>query len=154
MKVIENYLPESQIDDLINYHKNNFDSKIHEIHRKTEVIECTPNIRMFMDIAVNLNNLIKSINKNYMINYIKLVKWPCGEFQGKHLDFDYHPYTTIIYLNDDFEGGETIVGDETVTPKKNKLVGFNGNKIVHEVTKIKKGTRYTLACWYKNENAI
>lgn len=153
MEIIKNFLPERKINNLIDFHKNNFDlrNNISKKHRNTEVLMCSDNLENFKDIEIILNNFIKKINKNYVINYFQLVKWPSGEFQQEHFDFEYHPYTTIIYLNDDFEGGETVVGSKTITPEKNKLIGFEGNKIVHKVNKINKGSRYTLPCWYKYE---
>ena len=36
-----------------------------------------------------------------------------------------------------------------IIPEKNKLIGFEGNKIIHKVNEIKKGSRYTLPCWYR-----
>ena len=150
MNIKENFLPKKFLNELINYHKNNFDIKnnLCQIHENKEVIMCE---KGFKKIEKFLNNFIKKINKNYVINYFEIVKWPCGESQEEHFDFEYHPYTTILYLNDDFEGGETVVGNKCIIPKKNKLVGFEGNKIIHKVNKIKKGTRYTLPCWYKYE---
>jgi len=154
MKVVKNFLPEKILNDLINYHKNNFDlnNNLSKKHRNTEVIMCEKDSGNFKEIETILNNFIKKINKNYVINYFEIVKWPCGEFQKEHFDFEYHPYTTILYLNDNFEGGETVVGHKHIIPEKNKLVGFEGNKIIHKVNEIKKGTRYTLPCWYRYES--
>jgi hypothetical protein len=153
MKVIENFLSEETISYLIDYHKDNFDlnNNLSKKHRNTEVIMCEKDSGNFKEIETILNNFIKKINKNYVINYFEIVKWPCGESQKEHFDFEYHPYTTILYLNDDFEGGETVVGHKYIIPEKNKLVGFEGNKIIHKVNEIKKGSRYTLPCWYRYE---
>ena len=41
---------------------------------------------------------------------------------------------------------------KTISPKKCKLIGFEGNKITHKVNYITKGTRYTIPCWYKYES--
>lgn len=152
MKVIKNFLSKKTINYLINYHNDNFSigNNVSKKHRNTEVIMCYNDLESFKEIQIILNNFIKGINKNYIINYFEIVKWPCGEFQSEHLDFDFHPYTTILYLNDDYEGGETVVGDRSIKPKKNKLIGFEGNKIIHQVKKITKGTRYTLPCWYRS----
>ena len=153
MKVVKNFLSEDKINYLIDYHKNNFniENNISKKHRDTEIIICDEDPESFKEIKTILNNFIKNINKNYVINYFEIVKWPCGESQIEHFDFEYNPYTTILYLNDDFEGGETVVGHQAIIPEKNKLVGFEGNKIIHSVKEITKGTRYTLPCWYSYE---
>ena len=91
----------------------------------------------------------KDIDPNITVNYFEIVRWPTGESQGNHIDFDYHPHTSIIYLNDNFEGGVTRVGDVFFKPKKGTLISFEGNKINHEVLKITEGVRYTIPCWYR-----
>jgi hypothetical protein len=95
---------------------------------------------------------INNLNKNSFVNYAQIVEWKSGSHQGKHFDFDFHPYTSIIYLNDNFDGGETVVGDKKITPERGKILSFTGNKIIHEVLEVKNGTRYTVPVWYKCEN--
>ena len=95
-----------------------------------------------------LNFTVKNIDADVFVNYFQIVKWPMTEEQKQHRDFDYHPYTSIIYLNDNFEGGETVVEKTMIKPKKGLMVLFDGNKKVHSVNKINKGPRYTISCWY------
>ena len=64
------------------------------------------------------------------------------------MDFDYHSHTSILYLNDDYKGGETVVGDKVIKPKKGKIILFEGNKIKHQVLQIRSGIRYTNPTWY------
>lgn len=92
---------------------------------------------------------IHSIEPRAFINYATIACRSIGNFQLGHLDFDYHEYTSIIYLNDDFEGGETRVGTEIIKPKKGTILTFQGNVIEHEVLPIIKGTRYNVLVWYK-----
>ena len=154
LRIKENFLSEEKINNLINYHKNNFNIKnnLSKKHRGTEIIMCEKDPKNFQEIKIILNDFIKSINKNYVVHYFEIVKWPCGESQNEHFDFEFHPYTSILYLNDNFEGGETVVENKNIFPEKNKLIGFEGNKMIHKVNKIKKGSRYTLPCWYTYES--
>ena len=101
-----------------------------------------------------LNNHISKINKNSFINYSQIVNWPAGSYQPSHRDFDYHPLTSIIYLNNDFEGGETLVGDQKIFPEIGKIVSFSGKDTYHEVLPVKSGSRFTIATWYKNFTVI
>ena len=78
------------------------------------------------------------------INYTEIVRWLEGEQQLVHKDFNYHSYTSILYLNDDYEGGQTKVFDEIVQIKKGTLITFKGADVMHSVLKIKKGERYTM----------
>lgn len=103
-------------------------------------------------IASKITNHIASIADNTFIHYHQLVAWPETTFQKTHLDWSYHTYTSIIYLNDDFVGGQTEVADKLIEPKTGKIVTFQGNIIPHQVMPIASTTRYTLAVWYKTLN--
>ena len=102
----------------------------------------------FKVLLSKLTFLIKKYFIDTCINYSQIVEWPKNEFQHPHLDFNDHSHTSVLYLNDDYEGGETVVGDKIIIPKKGKIILFEGNKIKHQVLKIKSGTRYTNSTWY------
>ena len=150
---IKNFISNIQSDNLITFHKSHFDLNKENCltHRNTQVID-PPVTNQTEQIYNMLTGFIKTINSNLQINYFQIVKWPTGESQPEHKDFDYHPYTSILYLNDDYTGGETIVDGTTIIPEKNKLIGFEGDKMTHSVNEITEGTRYTIPCWYKHAN--
>tara|TARA_R110001599_G_scaffold53149_1_gene148558 strand:+ start:230 stop:715 length:486 start_codon:yes stop_codon:yes gene_type:complete len=156
MNIIKNFLSDEESNNYIDFHKNVFNNNKPScsLHRKTKVLDCTefhhePLIKLMYSKLLNLCN---KIDKKLTINYFQIVEWPMNESQGEHVDFSYHPYTSIVYLNDDFEGGETVVDKKIYKPVKNSLISFEGNKLKHEVTKITKGIRYTIPCWYKYIN--
>ena len=153
MKEINNFISDTASNNLITFHKSYFDLNKDNcfLHRNTEVID-PPVSDQTEQIYHMLNGFIKAINSNYEINYFQIVKWPTGEYQDEHKDFDYHPYTSILYLNDDYKGGETIVSGATIQPEKNKLIGFEGVNLTHSVNQITEGTRYTVPCWYRHAN--
>ena len=153
MKEIKNFISSEESNELIQFHEKNFNLNNEHcfMHRNTAVMDHLM-VTKFTNIEKALTKFVKNINNNYVINYFQIVKWPTGESQDPHLDFDYHPYTSIIYLNDDFEGGETVVLDKTSVPEKNKLISFEGDRILHKVNEITKGIRYTVPCWYKYES--
>ncbi len=81
----------------------------------------------------------------------QIVKWPEGSYHPEHYDKrkgEVDKWAFFLYLNDDFEGGELIVGNDKIKPEIGKLVIFEAGKIKHMVNKILKGDRYTLAGWY------
>ena len=150
-----NFLTKEECKFFIDFHNNNFfklPQLFKEIHRDTEVIHYSKLIRedMFNYIYCKIAYFIQSINKNYYPNYVQIVKWPEQSSQIKHKDFDYHPFTSIIYLNDDYDGGETFVEDKVIKKETGKIVGFEGSKLNHGVNKINKGTRFTIPIWYKD----
>jgi predicted 2-oxoglutarate/Fe(II)-dependent dioxygenase YbiX len=66
-------------------------------------------------------------------------------------------YSSILYLNDEFDGGELYFEeiDLLVKPKANQLVFFpSGAEFRHEVKPIVNGDRYTLASFYTTDKLI
>ena len=152
----ENFLTPSQCQYFIKRHSDLFHPKndertyYHGFHKtQTEVVIFS---RYFeydsKKLNGRLNFTIKNIDEGAFVNYFQIVKWPTRELQLSHRDFDYHPYTSIIYLNDNFKGGETVVEETVIKPKQGLMILFSGDKKTHSVNKIKKGTRYTIPCWY------
>jgi hypothetical protein len=88
-----------------------------------------------------------------------LTKWDVGSSAGLHVDnhdgYEFLEYSTVVYLNDDFEGGEIYFPRLKFTYKPNKgdAVIFPCNSIdyVHGVTEVTSGTRYTLAMWHTTD---
>ena len=106
--------------------------------------------------------------KNIYLEYTNLVYWGVGMKLEPHADNFWiddpqkphytsnRDYSSVLYLNNDFTGGETYFRDYnySITPKPGKLVIFtSGAKHIHGVTEILSGKRYTMATWYtKNIN--
>ena len=57
-------------------------------------------------------------------------------------------FAAVVYLNDEYIGGETYFENYKCSPSIGKLVIFSNNKILHQVSEVKEGTRYTLALWF------
>ncbi len=60
-------------------------------------------------------------------------------------------YTGLVYLNDNFTGGELAFPDRDVViiPKPGLFIGFPSNhKFVHAVPKVRSGKRYSLLIWF------
>ena len=149
MEIVNNFLEKNICNYLIEYINKNKTKK----HGKTNVLSmdkaaATEGIIDFKLILANLNYLVKKYSPKTFINYSQIVKWPKGSSQNSHFDFDQHSHTSILYLNDDFVGGETVVGNTVVKPETGKLILFEGNEVKHEVLKVESGTRYTNATWY------
>ena len=153
---IENFLSGGECNRLIKIHKKLFVSQ-GWLHNETEVLDfmCMLSSQNENDIFMKyihgkITDHIKSVNKSNFINYFQVVKWKEGLSMQKHFDFDFHTWTSVIYLNDDYEGGETVVGDKEVVPLKGKIVTFQGVSVLHGVNKVLKGDRYTVPVWYRS----
>lgn len=98
-------------------------------------------------------------------------RWIPGAFANYHSDnsgndgepsaFERSRYATFIYLNDDFEGGDlnfkANYGEKiiNVKPKAGTLATFHGgHKNLHEVTLVKKNTRYTLGSFWDDREEL
>ena len=91
-----------------------------------------------------------------------LVVWNKNKEMEQHIDngyddpknFFYHRhFSTVTYLNDDFEGGETFVIDDgiekIIKPKAGRvLIMLSDSRCPHGVKKITNGFRITLPIWY------
>ena len=88
-------------------------------------------------------------------------KWEPGAYARIHSDntdeegnpsaFERSRYAGFVYLNDDFEGGilNFPKSDISIKPKNGMLAVFAGGfEIMHEVTLITKGVRYTLGSFW------
>ena len=65
-------------------------------------------------------------------------------------------YTALVYLNDNFTGGELVFPDRDVViiPKPGLFVGFPSNhKFVHAVPNVLSGKRYSLPVWFTMNSA-
>jgi len=101
-------------------------------------------------IANAINELLP---KKISIDWCEIVEWPQGSSQAPHHDSAKSDtvFTSITYLNDNYQGGRTfIVDDIEIVPKVGRTVFFDGNYYLHGVSTIFNNNRYTLPIWYKN----
>ena len=87
----------------------------------------------------------------------RLNKYSEGGFMSRHLDNIHHSHgqqygypqvSALLFLNDDYEGGEFIVAKEVYKPNKGSAIIFPSNFMFpHEVTTIRKGVRWSVVTW-------
>ena len=87
----------------------------------------------------------------------RLNKYSEGGFMSRHVDNIHHSHgqeygypqvSALLFLNDDYEGGELIISDIEYNPKQGSAIIFPSNFMFpHEVKTIKKGTRYSIVTW-------
>ena len=101
-----------------------------------------------------INTISRMLNKS-IIDWFQIVKWPMSH-SGKNLHFDGASLQTtlssIIYLNNTYDGGHTYFEDGTsFAPVTGRVIFFDGNYYKHGVSSVKNNDRYTVASWFKNE---
>ena len=117
---------------------------------------------IMLDANSRCGNVIKN---NYAIpevysDTLQIVRWFPGMEQPPHADdmtntdihgFEHRVFGSIIYLNDDYEGGQTYYPNYkiSITPQAGKLAVHPGDPDhLHGVTKIEGGMRYTIASFW------
>ena len=91
---------------------------------------------------------------NAFPDYMQVVRRAPGAFLGPHVDFEDRVYSSIIYLNDDFSGGETRVGNRIIEPEVGKCFGLYGSHVQHELHEVRDGSRYILIVWFRDLEKI
>ena len=157
--VIENYVKE-KIDI-----KPNINTDIEPWHENQNI-----NYNNIDDI--NIKKLINSyrflttqfifyaFNQPSLPTFTDIVFWQEGRYMNFHVDDGYgevenlftRVFSSILYINDDFEGGETVVKgspDYISKPKKGSIVFFKSDEsCLHGVNKVLKGNRITVGSWF------
>ena len=159
---IDNILTENECE----YYRSMFNNKqlvenINEKHRKYHRIQFNDqelSDRLFEKVKRYLPKKIKKISDG-MNDHIRLSKYDTGQFFGIHKDginFDSNnkyrmSYATLnIFLNDDFEGGETTFYEKDKKTKrfvckpKTGCGAFFYSQQFHEGNKIIKGNKFLL----------
>jgi len=87
----------------------------------------------------------------------RINKYSEGGFMSEHVDNIHHSHgqqygypqvSVLLYLNDDYEGGEFFVAKEMFLPKKGSAIIFPSNFMYpHEAKTVTKGTRWSAVTW-------
>jgi hypothetical protein len=184
IKVVENWLSEEDIEtamSIINQFSVNHDAThsypIHTLAEYNETKKETEFSRKFGNAMVakasELYDEPITLDKKFLY-----VVHPTGTYIDPHTDIldihdnDYEhesldeqakrwPYlwsghcSILVYLNDEYEGGELYFPDLDfgIRPKKGMMITFPGNLYyTHGVAPVTSGTRYTLSQWCYFDN--
>ena len=122
----------------------------------------------FFDI---LTETIKQImefafKSNIKLNSISMQTYSTGAFVIPHSDnsfldgstngYDMNKYSAIIYLNEDYSGGELYFPQHDISISPNKFSCYifpGGQENIHGVKEITSGTRHILISMWDNESA-
>ncbi|MBN8649115.1 MAG: 2OG-Fe(II) oxygenase [Caulobacterales bacterium] len=175
--VVEDFISKAQCETLIECYNRNRD----KYAEKTGDTFWDGRYIQFHDIMAHehetarIMQQIRHIASMYILNEFvsdepiypdtaQLVGWSEGMDMKPHADniepdggpniSSHRNFSSIIYLNDDYEGGQTYFPSlgVRVAPKAGTLVLFGaGYEFVHGVTKITKGKRYIYSGWFTTD---
>ena len=134
---IDDFLPIEDCEALIKMYEENVD--------KSYVYDNT--FPVVVQIHGIERKLISDFHLKFNLDKMEIVKRYKGSYMDAHVDKT-DKLAFIIYLNDDYDGGETFIGDITINPKRGRLVLFSNGSIKHGVNLITEGTRYILIGWF------
>jgi len=151
--IADNLLSQLECDMLIDYYKKHekFSKKFRDVYPLALNIKDT-----HLDfLTKRLNSISKNFNAE--IDWFQIVKWPINSTQNLHFDSTSNKtvLSSIVYLNDNFIGGQTYYEDGTIfKPKKGRGLFFDGQYHKHGVKPVGENIRYVVAAWYKKLNPI
>tara|TARA_R100000458_G_C8087984_1_gene119922 strand:+ start:94 stop:561 length:468 start_codon:yes stop_codon:yes gene_type:complete len=153
MEVIDRFLSEDECDFLIKYYKK---SHIKEGYDTTVILRMKNTSLFDLRKSWIRYRYLKRIQKEFSLklNYDQIVCWPPTSFKIMHKDgkiVKKNDWTSVCYLNDDYEGGETLIEDKSIKPKRGTLVVFPSKKMKHGVSLVKGKSRYTYIAWWQEK---
>ena len=163
IKVIPNFIEEEgrlKIISIINEH--GYKNTLLRFHSNPVVLvvpfdeeEVINLMRKYSDKACSIQKQEHDFDRELFTTEGWLSLWLEGSWAGPHFDADYGyeslKFSTVVYLNDDFEGGEISFPAQEFKykPKAGDAVIFPAsNEYVHEVLPVTRGRRYTIPMWH------
>jgi hypothetical protein len=172
IKIVNNFVLEEDCKKLLSYTNNinpivgvsAVDKNMNPTSYNSSFI--MPDVNEFNKYKLTIRAVVE---KQYNIkiknrSFGSIVKWDTGSNMDLHSDdiytlrndgtgiTDRHHMSALIYLNDDYAGGELYFPNHNLLlkPKTGDLVMFPGNIYYpHEVKTVESGSRYTIPIWFE-----
>ena len=155
----ENFFHDKMCQWFIDLYHNNDEAKQvfnnKKVLRLYDLINKEETIKQLIPFIHNYSH--QEIDTSFYIKNMEVVEWGEGQGMDWHRDYPIYQGTSILFLNDDFEGGELVTATDYSEafsstrkihkPKKGSVVSFK-DVVWHKVNPVTKGKRYTLAIWY------
>lgn len=175
---VDNLVDDSICDAILDYYNKNYTNDINDVKKlpwfegNTIYLNQIRNTEIANHIDLCRKKITDVITKSYgekiYPHLSTLVMWKEGKSMAAHKDNGYEndkhilwmrKYSAILYINDDYDGGETFVLKENSRepeivnkPKKSSLLCFRSDdSCLHGVQKVTSGNRLTFAMWFTTE---
>ena len=168
----ENIIPDSVCDNIIDhdwsmrkstYSNNESKSKTSDERVEMDEVWVMKDMPYYDDIKKGVLKTIKEYSNHHKLfscqrhTDFRINKYSKGGFMSEHVDNIHHSHgqqygypqvSVLLYLNDDYEGGEFFVAKEMFLPEKGSAIIFPSNFMYpHEAKSVTKGTRWSIVSW-------
>lgn len=157
IEIFENILSKEELNNYISLCGNNNFDEFPKIDSYVDTVNYYYRTAVNVDkiIIDKAYDLIKA--KNNKLKYRFTFSWINTVYENSNLDdafhMDAHDLTIIIYLNEDYIGGEFEYKIDNqlhqIKPKTNSAIMMN-NRLQHRVKNVTKGVRYSLVLFFKH----
>jgi predicted 2-oxoglutarate/Fe(II)-dependent dioxygenase YbiX len=178
LKIIENYISQNVCDLYLkylmknnlwetnpkganlssDYDKSSWNNRIINFYTNTE--EMKTNLASLRSSIIHEIKKSNDVTQELYPNIFQFVKLGVGDYLYPHRDSVYPDdtphknwffvdYSSVLYLNDDFDGGEIYFPDRNLELKIKKGMLVHYSSLTHHgVRQVKQGHRYTLTGFY------
>ena len=162
IKIIFHYLSDKECDEIISIIDTFDKNKQLQFFSANNEVLIAPETK---EVNIYLSKITDTIKNLFSDNGAFLAEgffsfWRKGAKAGAHIDnhegYKNLKYSSIIYLNDNYEGGEIQFPELKFSYKAKKGDGIffpcSEPEHKHLVTEVTEGARYTIASWYYSES--
>lgn len=174
----KNFLSDKECEDLIAYYVAGqegwqktcfYNSAVMDpIYPNSIGVNSEINEEYFRSLKARLHEKAEEVAKRKLRNLsMSAHKWEVGAYASDHSDnsdidgtpnaWQDNKFVTIIYLNDNYEGGHLTFKNFNlnIAPGKGSLIAFDpGFENIHGVTEIISGTRYTMLLSWNYDDIV
>ena len=105
-----------------------------------------------LSVYQKVHNVVCQRYTDFRVN-----RYGSGGYMSEHIDNIHHSHgqqygyphlSVLLFLNEDYEGGEFVVADNEYKTEKGSAIIFPSNFMFpHKVNKIEYGTRWSVVSW-------
>lgn len=134
-------------------------------NKNVKVAPSTESVKVLLDkysnIVCNMHAEMNNLNAEVYTTEAFISLWQDGTLAGAHRDnhygYEFLEYSTVIYLNDDYEGGEIYFPKLSYIykPKAGDIILFpcSTDEYLHGVLPVRGSNRYTIAMWHTTDQS-
>jgi predicted 2-oxoglutarate/Fe(II)-dependent dioxygenase YbiX len=146
--ILHNFLIKEECQRLIQYYNHNLDKTF--VYNMTKPIKVLNSDDLFVKNCLQkITDKCKTLAQVYMDN-AEIIHWLNNGYMLPHYD-EGDKFAAIVYLNDEYQGGELVLADKKIKPNAGELIIFENGALLHSVNTVI-GERYTLSTWFKEQN--